>query len=58
MMLNGPIQYADHIIGKKHIKLERRRTMLPEKIVERNLDRQRVEFLASVGLVSSKPARP
>ncbi len=53
MIINGPIQYADHIIGKKHIKNERRNTMLPENIVRRNLNRQRLEFLTSAGIVSS-----
>ena len=50
MRLRGPIQLADHVIGKKHIRNERRRTMLPENIVRRNVDRQRMEILASIGL--------
>ena len=56
IQLNGPIKLADHVIGKKHIKNERRRTMLPENIVRRNVNQQRMEILASIGLVSSSCA--
>ena len=56
MMLNGPVQYADHIIGKKHIKNERRSTMLPENIARINVNRHRMEILASIGLVNTECA--
>ena len=50
MLLRGPIQLADHVICKKHIRNERRRTMLPESIVRRNACQLRMETLASIGL--------
>ena len=51
ILLNGAIMFADHLIGKKHINNERRRTMLPKNIVRRNFNQQRFDFLGSFGLV-------
>ena len=54
MFLNGPIQYANHVIGKKHIGNERRRTRLSENIVRRNACQLRMETLASIGLTRTE----
>ena len=54
MFLNDPVQYANHVIGSKHIGNERRRTMLSENIVRRNACQLRMEILASIGLTRTE----
>ena len=47
MFLNGPVQYANHVIGSKHIGNERRRTRLSTYMVLSNACQLREEILTS-----------
>ena len=47
MFLNGPVQYANHVISSKHIGNERRRTRLSQYMVRSSACQLREEILAS-----------